>query len=319
MSRILMQREIDLSLLRAFLVIVETKSVTKAAHQLHQTQAAVSHKLKRLEEGLDSTLFDRENKQINLTAAGERLIGHAEKLLALNDETLGMMRAPEVEGVVKLGVPYDLMLPYIPQILKDFNRSLPMVDVTLVSGMTADLKNMVENGDIDLTFGTDIEVEKNAICLMKDSLVWVGAENGVAYARNPLPVSLGGPHCAFRKVTLEKIMEMGLRWRSVSDSEHTAPTFATLQADLAITTMMKSTIPTYLSELPLSIGFPQLPDYYITLLLPKRNATPLALALKNHIEPAFQKLPEMGEFRSKIQEYVFSKHKNTRKKPGSFA
>ncbi|HRD79008.1 MAG TPA: LysR family transcriptional regulator, partial [Hyphomicrobiaceae bacterium] len=70
-----MNRDLDLALLRAFAAVVETGSVTSAAHTLNRTQAAVSQQLKRLEDTLGQPLFERARKRMILTPAGEQLIG----------------------------------------------------------------------------------------------------------------------------------------------------------------------------------------------------------------------------------------------------
>ena len=72
-----MSRNIDVGLLRAFVAVVETGSVTRAAHLLNLTQAAVSQQLKRLEELFGVELFDRSNRDAahdrgGRTAAGAR-------------------------------------------------------------------------------------------------------------------------------------------------------------------------------------------------------------------------------------------------------
>ena len=58
-----MTRDIDIALLRAFVAVVETGSVTSAARLLNRTQAAVSLQIKRLEELLDQQLFKREHRK----------------------------------------------------------------------------------------------------------------------------------------------------------------------------------------------------------------------------------------------------------------
>ena len=84
-----MRRDIDIALLRAFVAVVETGSVTGAAALLNLTQAAVSQQLKRLEELFGTELFERHHKRLVLKPNGERLIAHAHRLIALNDEVWG--------------------------------------------------------------------------------------------------------------------------------------------------------------------------------------------------------------------------------------
>src|ERR1700680_1075372 len=101
-------RDIDTALLRAFVAVVETGSVTGAAALLNLPQAAVSQQLKRLQELFGTQLFERHHRRLALRPNGERLLAHAHKLIALNDEVCGAMSAPAYEGEVRLGVP-----PYI--------------------------------------------------------------------------------------------------------------------------------------------------------------------------------------------------------------
>ena len=97
-QKLAMRRDIDIALLRAFVAVVETGSVTGAAALLNLTQAAVSQQLKRLEELFGTGLFERHHKRLSLKPAGERLMAHAQKLIALNDEVWSTMSAPAYEG-----------------------------------------------------------------------------------------------------------------------------------------------------------------------------------------------------------------------------
>ena len=72
----------DLELLRTFLELNRTRHFGRAAEALFVTQAAVSSRLKSLEEQLGVTLFDRSTREMRLTPEGGRLIRHSEKLIA---------------------------------------------------------------------------------------------------------------------------------------------------------------------------------------------------------------------------------------------
>lgn len=72
----------DLSLLRTFLEVSRTRHFGRAAENLYLTQSAVSFRIKQLEGLVGVSLFTRQRNNIMLTTAGERLIPHAENLLA---------------------------------------------------------------------------------------------------------------------------------------------------------------------------------------------------------------------------------------------
>ncbi len=72
----------DLELLRTFLELNRTRHFGRAAEALHLTQAAVSSRLKSLEQQLGVSLFERSRREMRLTPEGGRLIRHAERQIA---------------------------------------------------------------------------------------------------------------------------------------------------------------------------------------------------------------------------------------------
>ncbi len=136
-------RDIDIGLLRAFLAVVESTSMTAAARHINLTQGAVSQQIKRLEEILDSPLFIREGKKLVLTSVGERLVVRAQRLVSLNDETWQLLSAPTFVGEVRLGVPQDIVRPFMPGVLRRFNREFPQIDINLICEPTPDLIDAV--------------------------------------------------------------------------------------------------------------------------------------------------------------------------------
>lgn len=310
-------RDIDIALLRAFLAVVETGSVTKAASRLNQTQAAISQKIKRLEDLFQLDLFDRVNRSIKPTVHGERLISHAEKMISINDETWSKMTSPEFEGEILLGVPHDIVLPFMPPILKTFYQAWPCMNVVLVSGNTTDLLRQLDFGLIDLTLTTEPFMSEDAILLLEDRLVWMGAKNGSAYKRDPLSVAIGGPDCIFRETAVKALSDMGKDWRVVNESDHPALIHATLEADLAIAPVMASTISKGLAELPQSSGFSDMATYYIGLHLSKSAKNQAVMELSEHICAYFDTMVDKVTVDDKLKMMKFDQIKSQRRKPGS--
>ena len=238
-----MHRDIDTALLRALVAVVETGSVTGAAALLNLTQAAVSQQLKRLEELFGTELFERQHKRLALRPNGERLLTYAHRLIALNDETWGAMSAPAYQGEVRLGVPHDIVGPYLPPILRRFDKAWPRVRVSLECTTTPRLLALLHKGDIDLTLTTEQSCGASGEILLEDELVWAGAINGAAHRRDPLPLSLGDEKCAFRAVVLKVLRDAGRDWRPVCEVSSMEPLLASIEADLAIAPLLRTTIP----------------------------------------------------------------------------
>eukprot|EP01031_Cornospumella_fuschlensis_P007401 gene7401-9166_t len=109
---------LDSDLMRSFLAVADSGSVTIAAARLFRTQSAVSLQIKRLEEVLGCDVLDRSARKVGLTAEGEQLLGYARKMLALNDEAFHRLTTDVHEGEIVLGVPHDIVYPAIPQVLR---------------------------------------------------------------------------------------------------------------------------------------------------------------------------------------------------------
>ena len=191
-----MPHNIDTSLLRAFVAAAETGGMTSAARPASLTQAAVSQQVKRLEDAFGRRLFERDRRGLRLTPSGERLLVRARRLLALNHEVWALMTAPDFTGEVRLGVPHDIVGPYMPPVLKSFDQAWPGVRVSLDCRTTPKLLHALER-EVDLTLTTERDCAPHGEILLPDPLVWAGARDGRAYRRNPLPVSIGAEDCAF--------------------------------------------------------------------------------------------------------------------------
>jgi DNA-binding transcriptional LysR family regulator len=281
-----MRRNIDTGLLRSFVAVAETGSMTTSAKQLHLTQAAVSQQIKRLEDLFDRPLFERDQRRLRLTAGGGILLAKAPRLLALNDEIWASMTAPDFVGEVRLGVPHDIVSPFIAPVLKSFDKAWPDVRVYIVAGVTIELLDQLENGAIDLCLTTEQLPRRGGEKLLRDPLVWVGAPNGTAHLRDPLPIALGDQACIFRNAVLERLAKQGRNWRSVCETTAMQPLLVSVEADLGVTALLGSCVPPNLAILSPDSGLPKLPDFHICLYLPRAGASDIAEELARHIRDA---------------------------------
>ncbi|AWM85964.1 LysR substrate-binding domain-containing protein [Microvirga sp. 17 mud 1-3] len=281
-----MARNLDISLLRAFVAVADTGGMTAASGVLNLTQAAVSQQIKRLEEQIGEELFARDRRGMKLTGAGERLFGRAKRLLALNDEIWTEMTTPEYEGQVRLGIPSDIITTYLPTFLKNFARSYPRVQISLQSGSSARLRSELQAGRVDVVLATELSCDPEGENLVMDRLVWVGARGGEAARQRPLPVSIGCSDCAFRAPIREALQQVGIEWRSTSEVTNTSAQVATVAADIAVMAWMASTVPEGLEVLGRDSGLPPLPPFTVNLYLPRDGGDHIVQELARHIRDA---------------------------------
>ncbi len=102
----------DIQNIRAFLMVVETRSFSRAAEKLFITQPAISKRISMLEFSLDCQLFDRLGKNIQLTQAGEALIPSYQKILTELNESERIISAlrTSISGHLKFGTSHHIGL-----------------------------------------------------------------------------------------------------------------------------------------------------------------------------------------------------------------
>jgi DNA-binding transcriptional LysR family regulator len=122
----------ELTQLETFLAVAEERSFSRAAVRLNRTQPAVSQVIRKLEESLGETLFDRAARDGSMTAAGVLLRDYALRLLALRREAtsaLGELKSLE-RGQLQLAAnEYTCM--YLLPAIDAFRREFPHVNVTV--------------------------------------------------------------------------------------------------------------------------------------------------------------------------------------------
>ncbi len=141
----------DIELLKTFLEVNKTRHFGKAAENLYLTQAAVSARVKQLEESLGVTLFVRARNNIHLTAEGERLVPHAETMLmawsrARQDVALKM----EQKHQLSLGTTAGLWRFVMQDKLGKIHRNFPELALRAQAHSADELQRLLQEGIIDL-------------------------------------------------------------------------------------------------------------------------------------------------------------------------
>jgi DNA-binding transcriptional LysR family regulator len=122
----------ELNQLETFLAVAEERSFSRAAVRLHRTQPAVSQVIRKLEEDIGETLFDRAARDGSLTAAGVLLRDYALRLLALRREAssaLSELKSLERGRLQLAANEYTCM--YLLPAIDAFRREAPHVSVTV--------------------------------------------------------------------------------------------------------------------------------------------------------------------------------------------
>lgn len=281
-------RNLDMTALRSFVAVAEAGGVTRAAGRLNLTQSAVSMQLKRLEESLGLNLLDRTTRSVAPTAAGDRLLSYARKMLHLNDEAVAHISDSADVGEVVLGVPVDIVDPAIPQVLRQFRSEFPRIRVQLVAENTISLKRAYQHGDCHLILTTEEGCDQDGKTIAELPLVWVGAQDGTAWQMDPLPLILG-KRCLFRGHVLKKLEQAGVDWEVVLETQSHRATEAAVSADLGVELLLKGTQPSQVEVIDPGNRLPELTTWQINLYRAPGGGRPVD-RLTEMLETAFREV-----------------------------
>jgi DNA-binding transcriptional LysR family regulator len=123
----------DTQNLKAFLLVAETGSFSVAAQKLHLTQPAVSKRVAQLEDQLNTPLFDRIGRNINMTEAGQALLPYARSVQLDLQAAERAVRdlAGEVSGQLRLATSHHIGLHRLPPVLSYFNSAYQGVQIDI--------------------------------------------------------------------------------------------------------------------------------------------------------------------------------------------
>lgn len=140
--------------MKIFKTVVEKKSFSRAAEELHMTQSSVSQQIQNLENYYSVKLFDRLHRRIAMTQAGIALYPYAVKIERLYEESRKAMQGlmQVISGKLHLGASLTIGEYLMPEILVSFSKLYPQVDIAMDIFNTEQIAAMVVNGDINLGF-----------------------------------------------------------------------------------------------------------------------------------------------------------------------
>lgn len=279
-------RHLDLQLVRAFIAVAQSGSMTVAARHLHVTQSGLSHQIKRLEETLGCVLLERDARGCRLSAEGARFIDRAHQLLALNDLVFDEVNGDNTPSTLCIGVPHDMAGAHFAPILKAYSQRFPGVDVRIFTGSSVDLMELFADGALDLTLSQVPAGESCGDRLALEPLVWV-AGTGDCVMQRPLPLCFVTVTCTFRKTVFPLLGAAGIDWRIMFENASVETTLATVQSGLAVTPWLRSLIPDGLGEVADDANLPALPDFAIELAVkrrPSRAALGMAAIIREHYQ-----------------------------------
>ena len=203
---------LDIKLLHAFVTVAEAGSFTAAAALLNSTQSTVSQQIARLEDVLGKLLFDRAARPVTLSPSGERLIGHARRILVLQIEAQALLADPSGSRTINVGLPDDMVTSDMSRVFAQFTGRHPEIRLDVTTGLSRDLSRRFRHGEFDIAIVKEPEPQADARASFAEPLAWFEATYRQSGLDDPIPLVTFPPGGLYRDDMIEMIEREGLRW-----------------------------------------------------------------------------------------------------------
>jgi len=145
----------EISDLKVFKQVAESGGITHAAKVLNRVPSNVTARIQKLESELGKSLFIREKNRLNISSAGQQLLGYTEEILNLVSKARSELEDQSPIGQLKLGAMEAVMASRLTGPLKCFHQDYPDVQLSVQSAPTGTLIHEVLEGNLDIGFVAD--------------------------------------------------------------------------------------------------------------------------------------------------------------------
>lgn len=229
---------LDMELLRSFVIASETLNFSETGNRLGKTQSSISAHIQKLEDITGQRLFKRSRgKPMELTQQGRSLLSYANKILQMNYDALDALNPGKEKKVLHLGSTETYALSILPKTLSLFSRLHPNIQLNIRCQRSPVLFKALKEGHLDLVLVTDQGEQHNRTLIRNDSLVWVASQQFSFSAEAPLPLAFIPEGCEYRDIGINALEKSGQKYRIVMTSPSPMGVRAALLADMAITVM----------------------------------------------------------------------------------
>jgi len=257
---------LDVAVMRTLVAVGDLGSFARAAGKVGRSESAVSLQLKRLEEQVGCPLFHRAGRGMALTDVGEMLLQRARRFVEMNDEIIGALAGPAIEGVVRLGVPQDFAETWLPAALVRFARAHPAIRVETTIGRSPVLARKLERCELDVAMAFAAARPNRARWSADLPMCWIGPRGFARVsAAEPLRLAVFDPPCFFRSAAGAALDAAGFSWSVAFTSPNLAGLWAAVGGGLGVTVRTPVGLPSQLVPLGGDAGLPPLPRLSLTM------------------------------------------------------
>ncbi|MBB4515268.1 LysR family transcriptional regulator [Paraburkholderia fungorum] len=260
-----LSRPLDLDAIQAFVLVADLGSFTRAAEVMDTSQAAMSLKLKRLEERLGYRLLERTPRVVRLSPRGDVFIGAARQLLLAHERALAGSAADTPERRLKLGISDHVAGPNLPALLGRLAAYDPLLVIEVRIAASRDVLAWFDRGEVDAAIGRREGDRSDGQLLAEERLGWFAAPGWQHREGQPLRLATLAAPCGIRAIATDALDTAGIAWTEVFVGGGVMAVGAAVSAGLAVAALAQRVAPAGAIEVGEQLGLPPLPTSKVVL------------------------------------------------------
>jgi DNA-binding transcriptional LysR family regulator len=249
-------RPLDIDAVRAFALVAELASFTRAAQASGTTQSAVSLKLKRLEDRLATRLIERTPRSVRLTAEGADFLARARDLLDAHDRALSGLRPAERRLIV--GISDHVAGPVLAGLIARVSAFDPLLRLDVRINLSSALVDQFERGELDAVIVRREANRRGGDELVEDELGWFAAPDFRHPPAQPLPLAMLAAPCGVRTHAIRRLDKAKVKWVEAFTGGGVSAVVAAVSCGLAVAPLARRLAPPGALDVGRSLGLPPL-------------------------------------------------------------
>jgi len=257
-------KALDLDAVKAFVLIADLQSFTRAAEALDTTQSAVSLKLRRLEDQLGRRLLERTPRQVRLSAEGAAFLDAARSLIGAHERAIGSFQIERRR--LTIGISQQIVGSELPALLRRMNEHDPSLLIEMRVAGSREVMQAYEERTLDAALVLQPESRRHqGETLFTESFAWIGIPSWESRPGQALPLATQGESCSIRAAAVRALDQAGIAWTEVFIGKGAAVVGAAAAAGLAIAVLARRTAPSGTIDMGAKLSLPSLPRQEVVL------------------------------------------------------
>lgn len=281
---------LDIQTVRAFLLVADLQSFTRAAEALGTTQAAVSMKLQRLEAVLDKRLVERSPRAVRLTADGSAFLDRARALMEAHDRALSG-QSP-VQHRLSLGISDHAAGPELVPLLERLHALYSQLILAVTIGYSRDLLDAYDAGTLDAVIVRQEGSRRGGQKLTEDQFGWFASPRLKWQRGASLQLALLGPPCGVRALAVRALDKARIPWSEAFLGGGVTAVAAAALAGLAVAPLARRIAPPGAIDIGPTHGLPSIGSSKV--LLYSKVSDPTKLTALRTVAATFRSVAAAG-------------------------